>query len=101
MKTKSRFFPEYWSGHLNNGQNSCQFISGIEDGKQRLLGIVDLGCSLMRPFNNPPLKVRSFCDMNTPNDLKNSGPHRITFHSQYILSFNVNEQLMIIVQKMH
>ena len=32
--------------------------------QQRLLGIVDLGRSLMRPFfNNPPLEVQTFRDI--------------------------------------
>ena len=41
----------------------CQFISGIENKKQRLLGMVELGHSLMRPFNNPQLEVPTFRDL--------------------------------------
>ena len=42
-----------------------QLISGIEDRKQRLMGIMDLGRSLMQHFTYPQLKFRTFRAINT------------------------------------
>ena len=42
----------------------CQLIFGIKDKKQRPLGSVDLGRSLMQPITNPPFKVRTFLELH-------------------------------------
>ena len=55
----------YLKSSLSSGANHlCRLlISGLEVNKQTI-GILDLGCSIMRPFINPPVEVRTFCDIN-------------------------------------
>ena len=42
--------------------SDVQFCQSVFNS-QRLSGIMDFGRSLMRPFNNPPLEVRTFLDI--------------------------------------
>ena len=49
---------------------------------------MDLGCSLMRPFNNPPLQVRTFRDIYEWISMFEQNTRKIAFQIKFFCELN-------------
>ena len=58
-----------------------------------IMGTMDLGCSLMRPFNNPPLQVRTFRDIYEWISMFEQNTRKIAFQIKFFCELNNQKNL--------